>query len=69
MNKLRKSHENKEMLEILKNQVKPRSLMAEPEKMEKVGLGSPVNIGKVMGDDRKRQLEWIEKSLLKEIHY
>ena len=34
-----------------------------------LGIGSPVNIGKVMGDDRKRQLDWIEKSLLREIHY
>lgn len=66
---MRKSEENKRMLEVLKRQVKPRKLIADPEKLEKVGLGSPANIGKVMGDDRKRQLDWIEKSLLKEIHY
>ena len=47
------------MLEVLKSQVKPRVLKPEPEKIESVGLGSPVNIGKVVGDDRKRQLEWI----------
>ena len=66
---MRKSEENKRMLEVLQKQVKPRRLIPEPEKIEKVGLGSPANIGKVMGDDRKRQLGWIEKSLLKEIHY
>jgi hypothetical protein len=44
------------MLEVLKSQVKPRVLRPEPEKIENVGLGSPVNIGKVVGDDRKRQL-------------
>ncbi len=46
-------------------QVKPRKLLPQPDTPEKVGLGSPVNIGKVVGDDRKRQLDWIEKSLLR----
>ncbi len=39
--------------------MKPRKLIPDPEPPEKIGLGSPVNIGKVIGDDRKRQLEWI----------
>ena len=55
-NKMRKLEEDKKMLEVLKSQVKPRVLRPEPEKIENVGLGSPVNIGKVVGDDRKRQL-------------
>lgn len=59
MNRMRKSDEDKKVLEVLKSQVKPRKLLADPEVPEKVGLGSPVNIGKVVGDDRKRQLEWI----------
>ena len=58
-NRLRKSEEDKKVLEELKAQVKPRKLLPEPEVQEKVGLGSPVNIGKVVGDDRRRQLEWI----------
>lgn len=49
--------------------MKPRKLLADPDVPEQIGLGSPVNIGKVMGDDRRRQLDWIEKSLLREIHY
>ena len=39
--------------------MKPRVLIQESDRLEKVGIGSPVNIGKVMGDDRKRQLDWI----------
>ena len=36
--------------------MKPRVLIQESDRMEAVGIGSPVNIGKVMGDDRKKQL-------------
>lgn len=62
---MKRSEQNKRVLETLKSQVKPRKLLADPDPQEKVGLGSPVNIGKVMGDDRKRQLDWIQKSLLR----
>lgn len=46
---------------------KSRSLIAENEKIEFPGLGSPVHIGKTLADDRKKQLQWLEKNLYKEL--
>lgn len=54
-------------MEVLKSQIKPRNLLPEKEKVEFPGLGSPVHIGKAMADDRRKQLEWLERNLYNEL--
>lgn len=56
---MRKSEQDKKVLETLKDQIKPRRLLPEPQAPVVVGNSSPVNIGKTMSDDRKKQLQWI----------
>ena len=65
--KRQKSIDGKKHLQVLHGQLKPRKLLADKEPVEDAGIGSPVHIGKYMNDDRKRQLEWIERSLQRQL--
>jgi hypothetical protein len=47
--------------------MRPRVLQQEPDKIEAAGIGSPAHIGKIVHDDRIKQLKWIERSYLQEL--
>ena len=46
-------------LNVLRNQMKIRNLLPEPDKIEFAGIGSPAHIGKLVHDDRLKQLKYI----------
>lgn len=64
----RKRKQNEEHRTVLKNQMKPRSLVPEPYPIEQAGIGSPAHIGKIVHEDRLKQLKWIERNLLQEVN-
>ena len=66
MEKEQKKYANNEHLKVLRGQIKPRNLLPEPDKIEFAGIGSPAHIGKIVHDDRLRQLKWIERNFLRE---
>lgn len=47
--------------------MKPRNLIPEPDKVEFAGIGSPAHIGKIVHEDRLKQLKVIERNFLKEV--
>lgn len=47
--------------------MRPRSLLQESDKVEIAGIGSPAHIGKIVHDDRLKQMKWIERNLLQEL--
>ena len=47
--------------------MKTRNLIPEPDKVEFAGIGSPVHIGKIVHEDRLKQLKVIERNFLKEV--
>jgi hypothetical protein len=56
-----------EHLSVLRGQMKPRNLIPEPDKVEFAGIGSPAHIGKIVHEDRLKQLKVIERNFLKEV--
>lgn len=62
-----KKEVNSEHLSILRGQMKTRNLIPEPDKVEFAGIGSPVHIGKIVHEDRLKQLKVIERNFLKEV--
>lgn len=48
-----------EHLSALRAQMKPRNLLPEPDRIEFAGIGSPAHIGKIVHDDRLKQLKCI----------
>ena len=65
---LREKEEKKGMgnehLKVLRGQMRPRVLLQEPDKIEAAGIGSPAHIGKIVHDDRIKQLKYVERSYL-----
>ena len=51
----------------LRNQMKPRVLLPQTDRVEVAGIGSPAHIGKIVHDDRLRQLKWIERNFMQEL--
>lgn len=62
-----KKEVNNEHLSVLRGQMKPRNLIPEPDKIEFAGIGSPAHIGKIVHEDRLKQLKVIERNFLKEV--
>ena len=48
-----------EHLKVLRGQMRPRVLLQEPDKIEAAGIGSPAHIGKIVHDDRIKQLKYV----------
>lgn len=55
---------NSQHLRALRGQMRPRILQQEPDKIEAAGIGSPAHIGKIVHDDRIKQLKQIERSYM-----
>jgi hypothetical protein len=47
--------------------MKPRNIHPEPDKVEFAGIGSPAHIGKIVHEDRLKQLKVIERNFLQEV--